>query len=135
MPLHRNSGSWGRILLGLTLKPQLSTRLALMICLRRKLTVGKKSRVTRGGGIAMSRRFSTSTLLTRPKPFPSEPIREEVESLEWVVIPCAAPESEQGALWKPEHRVAADRCGLRCDSDLTDTEWALIAPWGRRGRS
>jgi hypothetical protein len=72
MPLHRNSGSWGRILLGLTLKQQLSTRLALMICLRRKLTVGKKSRVTGGGGIAMSRRFSTSTLLTRPKPFPSE---------------------------------------------------------------
>jgi hypothetical protein len=72
MPLHRNSGSWGRILLGLTLKQQLSTRLALMICLRRKLTVGKKSRVTGGGEIAMSRRFSTSTLLTRPKPFPSE---------------------------------------------------------------
>src|SRR5215204_3091881 len=46
--------------------------LALMIWLRRKLTVGKKSRVTGGGGIAMSRRFSTSTLLTRPKPFPSE---------------------------------------------------------------
>src|SRR5215207_7467583 len=72
MPLHRDSGSWGHILLGLTLKQQLSTRLALMICLRRKLTVGKKSRVTGGGGIAMSRRFSTSTLLTRPKPFPSE---------------------------------------------------------------
>jgi len=65
-------GKRGRILLGLTLKQQLSTRLALMICLRRKLTVGKKSRVTGGGGIAMSRRFSTSTLLTRPKPFPSE---------------------------------------------------------------
>ena len=31
-------------------------------------------------------------------------------------------------MWKPEHRAAADRRGLRYDSDLTDAEWALIAP-------
>ena len=31
-------------------------------------------------------------------------------------------------MWKPEHRVAADRRGLRYPSDLTDAEWALIAP-------
>jgi transposase len=31
-------------------------------------------------------------------------------------------------MWKPEHRRAADRRGLRYPSDLTDTEWALIAP-------
>ena len=31
-------------------------------------------------------------------------------------------------MWKPEHRVAAGRRGLRYDSDLTDAEWALIAP-------
>ena len=31
-------------------------------------------------------------------------------------------------MWKPEHRVAADRRGLRYESDLTDAEWALVAP-------
>jgi transposase len=31
-------------------------------------------------------------------------------------------------MWNPEHRVAADRRGLRYPSDLTDAEWALIAP-------
>ena len=31
-------------------------------------------------------------------------------------------------MWKPEHRAAADRGGLRYPSDLTDTEWALVAP-------
>jgi transposase len=31
-------------------------------------------------------------------------------------------------MWKPEHRIAADRGGLRYPSDLNDTEWALIAP-------
>ena len=31
-------------------------------------------------------------------------------------------------MWKPEHRAAADRRGLRYPSDLTDAEWALIAP-------
>src|SRR5215212_2932353 len=31
-------------------------------------------------------------------------------------------------MWKPEHRLAARRIGLRYDSDLTDEEWALIAP-------
>jgi hypothetical protein len=29
-------------------------------------------------------------------------------------------------MWKPEHRRAADRRGLRYPSDLTDAEWALI---------
>ena len=31
-------------------------------------------------------------------------------------------------MWKPEHRCAAGRHGLRYPSDLTDTEWSLIAP-------
>jgi hypothetical protein len=31
-------------------------------------------------------------------------------------------------MWKPEHRRAADRYGLRYPSDLSDSEWALIEP-------
>jgi len=31
-------------------------------------------------------------------------------------------------MWTPEHRVAADRRGLRYPSDLTDGEWALVEP-------
>ena len=31
-------------------------------------------------------------------------------------------------MWKPEHRFAADRRGLRYPSDLNDAEWTLIAP-------
>ena len=39
-------------------------------------------------------------------------------------------------MWKPEHRHAADRQGLRYPSDLTDAEWVLIEPMippARRG--
>jgi hypothetical protein len=31
-------------------------------------------------------------------------------------------------MWTPEHRRAANRSGLRYPSDLTDDEWAVIAP-------
>lgn len=31
-------------------------------------------------------------------------------------------------MWKPEHRVAADRRGLRYPSNMTDDEWRLVAP-------
>ena len=31
-------------------------------------------------------------------------------------------------MWKPEHRATADRRGLRYGSDVTDAEWALVAP-------
>ena len=31
-------------------------------------------------------------------------------------------------MWKPEHRRAAARRGLRYPSDLTDAEWALVEP-------
>lgn len=31
-------------------------------------------------------------------------------------------------MWKPEHRRAADRRGLRYPSELTDAEWALVEP-------
>ena len=31
-------------------------------------------------------------------------------------------------MWKPEHRLAADRRGLRYPCDLTDPEWELVAP-------
>jgi transposase len=59
-----------------------------------------------------------------------EPIHKVVESEESVVIPSLAPESRlRGAdMWKPEHRRAADRHGLRYPSDLSDREWALIEP-------
>ncbi|MCV5232232.1 transposase, partial [Escherichia coli] len=30
--------------------------------------------------------------------------------------------------WKPEHRRACNRGGLRYPSDLTDAEWALVQP-------
>ncbi len=39
-------------------------------------------------------------------------------------------------MWKPEHRRAARRPGLRYPSDLTDAEWALVEPLippGKRG--
>jgi transposase len=41
-------------------------------------------------------------------------------------------------MWKPEHRLAAHRRGLRYPSDLTDAEWAIVAsmiPPGRHGGS
>ncbi|HXV28760.1 MAG TPA: IS5 family transposase [Sinorhizobium sp.] len=31
-------------------------------------------------------------------------------------------------MWKPDHRRAAERRGLRYPSDLSDAEWALVAP-------
>jgi hypothetical protein len=31
-------------------------------------------------------------------------------------------------MWKPEHRLVADRRGLRYPSDLTDAEWAIVEP-------
>jgi transposase len=34
-------------------------------------------------------------------------------------------------MWKPEHRLSADRRGLRYPSDLTEAEWALVAPFIR----
>ena len=36
--------------------------------------------------------------------------------------------------WTAEHRRAADRRGLRYPSDLTDDEWALVAPLIRRAK-
>src|ERR1700687_3989080 len=39
-------------------------------------------------------------------------------------------------MWKPEHRLAAERHGLRYPSDLTHAEWALVEPMmspARRG--
>ena len=37
-------------------------------------------------------------------------------------------------MWTPEHRRAANRSGLRYPSDLTDDEWALVAPMIPPGR-
>src|SRR5262245_40107200 len=31
-------------------------------------------------------------------------------------------------MWTPEHRLAADRSGLRYPSDLTDAEWTIVEP-------
>ena len=39
-------------------------------------------------------------------------------------------------MWKPEHRRAAQRHGLRYPSDMTDAEWVIVAPLippGKRG--
>ena len=40
----------------------------------------------------------------------------------------------ESCMWKPEHRRAAMRRGLRYESDLTDAEWALVAPLIRPAR-
>ena len=37
-------------------------------------------------------------------------------------------------MWKPEHRLAADRSGLRYPSDLTDAEWRSYRPQSPSGR-
>lgn len=37
-------------------------------------------------------------------------------------------------MWKPEHRRAAERHGLRYPSDLTDGEWMLVSPLIPPGR-
>src|SRR6266566_9018985 len=61
---------------------------------------------------------------------PLEPIQEVVESDESVVILWLALDSRGGErpMWKPEHRIAADRSGLRYPSDLTGAEWAVVEP-------
>ena len=38
-------------------------------------------------------------------------------------------------MWTPEHRRAANRKGLRYPSDLTDDEWALVAPMDSAGET
>ena len=35
-------------------------------------------------------------------------------------------------MWKPEHRLAAQRSGLRYPSDLTDAQWAIAEPMIRQ---
>src|ERR1700740_2240163 len=37
-------------------------------------------------------------------------------------------------MWTPEHRLAADRSGLRYPSDLADAEWAIVEPMILPGR-
>lgn len=37
-------------------------------------------------------------------------------------------------MWIPEHRRATNRCDLRYPSDLTDDEWAVVAPMIPPGR-
>src|SRR5499433_2526062 len=37
-------------------------------------------------------------------------------------------------MWTPEHRLAADRSGLRYPRDLTDAEWVLVEPMIPPGR-
>jgi transposase len=48
--------------------------------------------------------------------------------MESVVILWTVPDSKEALMWKPEHRRAAVRKGLRYPNDLNDEEWALIAP-------
>jgi hypothetical protein len=49
-----------------------------------------------------------------------EPLQEVVESDESVVIPLWVLDSQERPMWKPEHRIAADRRGLRYPSDMSD---------------
>jgi transposase len=45
-------------------------------------------------------------------------------------------DEEDGPMWTVEQRQAHDRAGLRYPSDLSDAEWALVAPFippARRG--
>ena len=61
-----------------------------------------------------------------------EPIREVLESDESDAIHCCALDSlAERAMWEPEHRLA----GLRYPSDLTDAEWAIVAPTIPPGRN
>jgi hypothetical protein len=66
-----------------------------------------------------------------------EPIQKLIEWDESFAIPRWALICEkERAMWKPEHRQAGRRKGRRYDSDLSDAEWALIAPMippARRG--
>ena len=45
-----------------------------------------------------------------------------------------SPDQHVAMMWKPEHRLAADRRGLRYPSDLTDAEWGIVAPMIPPGR-
>jgi hypothetical protein len=56
-----------------------------------------------------------------------EPFLKVVQSDDSFVIPWLVPDSSTGTeMWKPEHRRAAVRHGLRYQSDLTDAERALV---------
>jgi len=55
-------------------------------------------------------------------------IRKVLVSLESVVIRCCRCRFARAALWTNENRARYDRSKLRYLSDLTDAEWALIAP-------
>jgi len=58
------------------------------------------------------------------------PIPQAVKSDQALATNYAAPESstEGAEMWKPKHRRAAERPGLRYPSDLTDPEWTLVEP-------
>src|SRR5271157_400850 len=56
-------------------------------------------------------------------------VRKEIESLESVVIQERWPDSMRGSpMWTAENRRRYDRSQLRYPSDLTDDEWARVAP-------
>src|SRR5471032_1517697 len=66
---------------------------------------------------------------TRQRSSILEPIQELIESDESDVIPLrGALIRKDPRVWKPEHRRAAERHGLRYPSDLSDAEWALVEP-------
>jgi transposase len=43
-------------------------------------------------------------------------------------------DSQEVPMWTPEHRRTADRRGLRYPSDMSDAEWALVAPMIRAAK-
>jgi hypothetical protein len=55
-------------------------------------------------------------------------VREHVESDESFVIQERWPDSRRVTWWTVENRKRYDRGKLRYPSDLTDEEWALVAP-------
>ena len=65
----------------------------------------------------------------------SEPVRENNELLESLVIQARRPDSLGGSpVWTNENRGRYDRSKLRYPSDLTDEEWALSEPLIRPGK-
>jgi len=58
-----------------------------------------------------------------------EPVREDNESLESLVIQARRPDSLGGSpVWRNENRGRYDRSKLRYPSDLADEEWAHVEP-------
>jgi ABC transporter substrate binding protein len=54
--------------------------------------------------------------------------RKATTTIPIVFLFVGDPVEGERPMWKPEHRIAADRIGLRYPSDLTGAEWAIVEP-------